>query len=472
MKNSIFLLLLTGIVLMNTGCKKELDLQPIDTFSENNSFITMEDLQLGVNAVYGRYGTYANDMYVSALVSDEAKLGDGNSGQGALTYRYQYASDGTTGGDVTAAWGGYYAVIDQVNRLLPKVSTVTAASDYEESRRPILRGQMLAMRAISHFALLQSYCKAWDPATVGGEVLGVPVMTESNPLAKPARKTMVEVMTQIEADLSEAKTLLPVLSNPFDFSDTVMNNVNVAAYQARVALYKKDYDNAITYSTEVINSGVRPLSPSGLFPSIWTDDSFDEVLFRIRYATSSAIGGLWTTTGDQVYIAPSDKLTNAYSASDIRKSTFIGATSGGKPCVKKFYSSSRGGRVVDVKACRISEMYLIRAEAHARKATPNLTAAAADLNELRAARISPYVPETFTAVGTLIDAIMQERYKELCFEGFRFFDLKRNGLPVNRLASDASAEWQTLAADNFRFVLPIPNAELLANQNMVQNPGY
>jgi hypothetical protein len=328
------------------------------------------------------------------------------------------------------------------------------------------------MRAISHFALLQSYSKSWNPATVGGEVLGVPVMTESNPLAKPARKTMIEVMSQIEADLNEAKTLLPVLSNPMDFSDTVMNNVNVAAYQARIALYKKDYDKAVMYSTEVINSGVRPLAPAGLFPSIWTDDTFDETLFRIRYATSAAIGGLWTTTGDQVYIAPSDKLSNSYSTSDIRKTTFIGTTGTGKPCVKKFYTSSRGGRVVDVKACRISEMYLIRAEANARKATPDLTAAADDLNELRRNRITPYTNETFTAVGTLIDAIMLERYKELCFEGFRIFDLKRNGLPVNRLASDASSEWQTLAADNFRFVLPIPNAELLANRNMVQNPGY
>ena len=283
---------------------------------------------------------------------------------------------------------------------------------------------------------------------------------------------MGEVMAQIEADFAEAKTLLPELTNPSDFTDTVMNKVNVIAYQARVALYKKEYDKAIEYSSAVISAGVKPLAPAGLFPSIWTDDTYDETLFRIRYATSTAIGGMWTTTGDQSYIAPSDKLTATYSNSDVRKSTFIGATATGKPCVKKFYSSIRGGRVVDMKACRISEMYLIRAEANARKSSPDLTAATADLNELRRNRITPYTNETFTAVGTLIDAIMQERFKELCFEGFRFFDLKRNGLPVNRLASDASDSWISLPADNFRFVLPIPNAELLANPNMVQNSGY
>jgi hypothetical protein len=67
---------------------------------------------------------------------------------------------------------------------------------------------------------------------------------------------------------------------------------------------------------------------------------------------------------------------------------------------------------------------------------------------------------------------MDERFKELCFEGFRFFDLKRNNLPVQRNASDASPDWQTLSASSYRFVLPIPNAELLANPNMVQNSGY
>jgi hypothetical protein len=67
---------------------------------------------------------------------------------------------------------------------------------------------------------------------------------------------------------------------------------------------------------------------------------------------------------------------------------------------------------------------------------------------------------------------LQERYKELAFEGFRFWDLKRNNLSVERLSSDASAEWQTLSSGNYRFVLPIPNSELLANPNMVQNDNY
>ncbi len=448
-----------------SSCKKDLDQQPTDTFSEANAFLTMADVQLGANAAFGRYGAYINDIYVSALVSDEAKLGPDNSGQGALTYRYQYASDNTTGGDVIGAWGAYYAIIDQVNRVLPKIPTVTA-TPAEEPRRNILKGQMLALRGIAYFGLLQSYSKNYSAA----DPLGVPVVLESNPLAKPARNTMGEVMGQIENDLAEAKSLLPAVTVA-NFSDTIMNKINVAAYQARVALYKGDYAAAITFSSEVINSGIKPLVTGSQFQAIWSDDTDNETLFRIRYETSTALGALWTTTGGNVYIAPSDKLVASYDASDYRLAAYIGANASGN-YVNKYFGSSRGGRVVDLKACRTAEMYLIRAEAHAKKATPDLTAGAADLNALRAQRIPAYVDETFTTAGALITAVLQERFKELAFEGFRFYDLKRNNLPVQRLASDASAAWQTLDAGNYRFVLPIPNDEILANPNVVQNGGY
>lgn len=465
MKFKNYIILLIAGMFVFGSCKKQLDLLPTDTFSNANAFLTLADIQLGTNGAYVRYVAYANDMYVSALLSDEAKLGAGNAGQGALTYRYQYASDGTSGGDVTAAWDSYYAMIDQINRVLPFVPTVSATIA-EEPRRNILKGQLLALRGIAHFGLLQAYSKNYSAT----DPLGVPIMITSDPLGKPGRSTMGQVMNRIETDLAEAKTLLPVVT-PATFSDTVMNRVNIAAYQARIALYKRDYDAAITYSTEVINSNVKPLVSGSAFTGIWTDDNVNETLFRIRFATSTVIGGLWTTTGGAIYIAPSDKLVASYSATDIRKVAYIGNT-GGNNFVNKFYSSSRGGRVVDMKAARTAEMYLIRAESNARKASPNITAGAADLNYLRAQRITGYVDQVFGNATDLATAVMDERFKELAFEGFRFFDLKRNNLPVQRLASDANAAWQTLAAGSPKFILPIPNSEILANPNIQQNESY
>jgi hypothetical protein len=92
---------------------------------------------------------------------------------------------------------------------------------------------------------------------------------------------------------------------------------------------------------------------------------------------------------------------------------------------------------------------------------------------LGAARISGFSNVTFPTKGEAIDAIMNERARELCFEGFRFFDLVRRGLPVTRPASDVqSSAWQTLPASDYRMLFPIPQSSILANPNMEQNPGY
>ncbi len=460
----LFLSLISVAVL--SSCDKELDQQDPGSFSDANAFLTISDVQLGTNGAYGRYGAYLNDIYTSALTSDEGKIGAGNNGQGQLTYRFQYTSDATAGGDVTAAFAQYYSMIDQINRVLPFVPTVKSANAAEDARRPILQGQLLALRGIAYLSLLELY----SPRYNASEPLGVPVVTTSNPLAKPARSTQAQVIAQIESDLSTAKGLLPAVTVA-TFSDTVMNKINIAAYQARVALFKQDYPAAVTFATEVITSNVKPISSGAAFSGIWTDNSTSELLFRIRYATSTALGGLFTTTGGLIYIAPSDKLVASYDNADIRKAAYIGTT-GGNNFVNKYFTSSRGGRVVDMKCIRTAEMYLIRAEANAKLATPNLVAAAADVNTVRTNRITGYVPVTYTTAAVALDDILLEKFKELAFEGLRFKDLKRNNRDVQRLASDANPAWQTLLATSPLFTYPIPNSEILANPNVVQNPGY
>ncbi|MES1250101.1 MAG: RagB/SusD family nutrient uptake outer membrane protein [Chitinophaga rupis] len=128
--------------------------------------------------------------------------------------------------------------------------------------------------------------------------------------------------------------------------------------------------------------------------------------------------------------------------------------------------------LVDIKLYRTGEMYLIRSEAYAQK--DNLTDAAADLNALRAARISGYVDQTFANKQALLDALVTERFKELAFEGHRHFDLRRNSLPIQRNPEDAvnALGAVLLKPTDAQYVFPIPNTELRANKNMKQNDGY
>jgi hypothetical protein len=67
--------------------------------------------------------------------------------------------------------------------------------------------------------------------------------------------------------------------------------------------------------------------------------------------------------------------------------------------------------------------------------------------------------------------ILMERRKELIFEGFQFFDLSRNGLPIEKV-SDLQNISATIPAGDYRYALPIPLTEINANSNMEQNKNY
>jgi hypothetical protein len=125
--------------------------------------------------------------------------------------------------------------------------------------------------------------------------------------------------------------------------------------------------------------------------------------------------------------------------------------------------------VVDWKAFRTGEMYLIRAEA---RANSNQAALALDdLNTLRAARINGFVNGTESGAA-LTNAIELERRKELFMEGHRWLDLKRTTRSINRGVIVAPTTQAVLAPNNRSWVWPIPQGERDANPNMSQNAGY
>jgi hypothetical protein len=76
-----------------------------------------------------------------------------------------------------------------------------------------------------------------------------------------------------------------------------------------------------------------------------------------------------------------------------------------------------------------------------------------------------------TATGqALVDEVLLERRKELCFEGQRLWDLMR--YKKNVVRNQCTSSICTINYPNEKVILPIPEAELDANPNMEPNPGY
>ena len=123
------------------------------------------------------------------------------------------------------------------------------------------------------------------------------------------------------------------------------------------------------------------------------------------------------------------------------------------------------------KVFRISEMYLIAAEAAAENNDSGN--AAKYLNALQTARGA-------AVTGASKDEIRAERNRELFGEGFRLSDIKRYHIGFTRdNGQDPSMIQDTgyklsLPADSPKFIWPIPTKEMEANPQMEneQNEGY
>ena len=132
---------------------------------------------------------------------------------------------------------------------------------------------------------------------------------------------------------------------------------------------------------------------------------------------------------------------------------------------------------------RIAEIYLIAAEA-AYKAN-NETKAKNYLNELRHARGLTTANDIATSGAALFTDIQNERNRELCFEGFRLFDLNRWGLGVQRgtpqnltfnllVTSPANELTElNLPAGYYKMVWPIPQTLIdFEKGRWQQNPNW
>ncbi len=481
MRKITTILLASGLLLGATGCKKLIEIEETDLLGGSTALATVTNVE---QAVIGAYGGMRIEMEIllNATFADETRTA-GEFYNAATTHEWQYGSQDVGLRDNFTAINPQYSVINRVNVALAALPGADSTKAGDETKRKLLRGELLFMRAWAHFELFRYYCGNYDPDGLGM------VYMETSTIEKFPRIKQGPYFQKILADINEAKTLLP--NNLTDIGRATV--VSASALHARIALYMRDWATAEANATTFINA--IPLASAAAFPGIWTDANVQEVGFILRRTqnvggrigslfrgTSSVAGGV-TNIGTITW-QPTDELYNSYDkVNDVRFNAYmkdepllIAAGRTGR-IVNKYAGGAYGSateNLANAKVFRTAEMYLIRAEARAEQNRfTGANSAESDINALRAARITGYAPVTFASKDAAIAATLDERFKELAFEGHRFFDLKRRNLPVTRLATDApNSAAQNLAAGNFRFILPIPQPQTQANPLMEQNPGY
>lgn len=206
---------------------------------------------------------------------------------------------------------------------------------------------------------------------------------------------------------------------------------------------------------------------------MWGQDAQSEVIFEVFgkdgqdfYPGFDDIGYIYYPYG-YGDVCATDDLVNLFEAGGIRSQLFQYHTSYPAYSWPAKYPGKSHIRENNIPVLRLSEMYLIRAEASLNGATGYN--GLSDYNTIRANR-------GLAAAGSVtLRDIYDERRRELCFEGNQLWDLSRTGRSLDRDENEIRiSETNNIDIDfpDYRWAMPLPLNEVTVNKNLEQNPGY
>lgn len=475
-----------------TACEKEfLDTYPTDQVSSNAAVLTTDNAMTALNgihrALYVRYGSQGRGGIGAFYIHIDEAGEDFVSPVSNWTTSYKWIPNyDPTDAYNTANWAMFYQWIANANVLINGVD----AAEGEQAAKDAIKGEALLYRAWGHYQLVQLYGNRYSPGG-GNSQLGIPIKIDnaSDPIA---RSTVEEVYAQINTDIDDAIVLLDGYSrrNKSHFDVSVAKGL-----KARVALTQGNWSTAATFAAQA-RSGYSLMSQETYAQGfsvgseansefMWASqivadqsDLFGNYgAYISRNFSSSAIRAnpraissllypmisdtdvrktLWDPTGKHLNLPAGVSLLSTH-----KKFPFTS---------QKFIAVSNADSRVDVPHMRAAEMYLIEAEALARSNQNDLAAQA--LYNLVISRDDAYTLSSNTGAA-LINEIMVQRRIELWGEGFRWYDLKRLNLPLDRTGSNqtvAVAGFMEVAVGDNKWTWPIPQDEMDSNNLMEQNP--
>lgn len=371
-------------------------------------------------------------------------------------------------GAVGYIWRDAYEALANINNILEYQPILL--QEFPESQRELnrIKAEALFLRALVHFDLVQVYAQPYN-FTSDASHPGIPVLLRTpGPDENAGRSTVAQVYEQVLSDLKAAEEIFV----DYPRMDVYHASSHAAeALQARVYLHKGDWVMAKEYASKVI---ARTALAEGedYLDMFRTVTPGQESIFRLNgHLKGSSIAEFYTPEGPTGYA--SEKLVDLFQDStDIRLQLLD--LEGGSKATKKYHITglTEEDTQIDLFVLRASEMYLIRAEANAQLG--DLDAAKTDLKTIQARALQIPASEITLEASSqevLLDLIMTERARELSFEGHRLFDLIRTGRDLER-APSVNSSVKVLEYPNPLFILPIPETEINANNNIVQNPEY
>ena len=451
--------LMIGLALLAVSfasCKKliEIPANPPSSITQKEQFA---DSSTTVTAVAGVYAYNASNgfaysdaalTYSTGLSADELSYAQSNDEQQFYNYSLTPLNSG-----ISSLWSYPYQSLYEVNAVLIGVSNNSGLSAPFQKQ---VTGEMEVLRALYYFNMVNLFG-------------GVPLVTSTSYQANDRlpRATSAAIYKQVMADLNDANKKLTA---SYPSAGRARPNLYTAiALLAKVNLYQGNWQSAYNEADSVIKSGNYSLETS--LNNVFLDGS-NEAIWQLP-----ANQGYYGVADAQYFVpsfsAPNYLLTapllNAFEAGDQRMQNWVGSTIvNGNTLFYPFKYKNTAASTTpteDQMVLRLGELYLIRAEAAAQ--LNNLTQALADVNIIRARAGLTASTANATSQVAVLNAIMHERQVELfCEWGNRWYDLKRTGAAAAVLGAEKTGYTANAA------LYAIPQAQILLNNLLKQNPGY
>jgi hypothetical protein len=530
MKTNIFKIIVAAscAVAVFASCTKKLDLLPTNDVTSAQVYSTPAGYKEAFAKVYGAYALTGNQgpagngdvqgidegfsdflrLYFNAqeLPTDEAVVAWGDAGiQDFHNMNWSASNPFLTG----LYYRSYYQITlcnDFINQ----------SSDANLSSRGITGASADSIRTYKAEA---RFLRAYQYAVIMDLFGSGPFVTDKDVIGSatlPTQATRSQLFTYIESELKDLDSkLVAARTNEYGRADKAAAWALLARIYLNAGVYTGTprYTDAITYSKKVIDAGYSLITN---YPQLMLADNnlnTSEFILTINYdglktqsyggttfLTHAPVGGSMTASNYGIsggwagYRATktlpalfpdntgtADKRSQFYTAGQNPEINDQTVFTDGIP-VTKYRNVTRSGANgqsldfsdIDFPLFRLPEMYLIYAESVLRGGTGgDATTALTYINNLRT-RAYGNTNGNINASTLTTDFILDERARELYWEGFRRTDLIRYGKFV-----DGTYLWpwkggvkSGTAVAAFRTIYPIPSTDLSSNANLKQNTGY
>lgn len=492
--NLIYVIAVSASIILFTSCKKDyLEVTPTNAIATADAFKNTTNAWAAINGIhrslyikyYGNQdqgGQGSNMIYMDIMGEDVLHTGQPNS---FWLTAYRWTGPRTVTSNVPYFnYRFYYTIIANANMIIDNVDN---AEGPQEDKNAV-KAQAYAYRAWSFYQMVQLFGERYEASSTN-VTLGLSLVLSSTDLRPVPRATVVQTYQQINNDLDAAMALY---ANAKARPNKSHINLNVIqGIKARVALTQQNYPVAVDMAQKA-RTGFALMAPSE-YTKGFNDYSNNEWMWAIHMTAEQEIDfySFWAYmsadfNASNIRQNPKAIFSPLYakiSTTDIRKqlwdptgsNTAFPIPPGGirRPYQqRKFLSTGQGLSIGDIPLMRAAEMYLIEAEALA-----NMTGRETDAKQVLFNLVSKRDPNYMLSANTgaaLIDEILTHRRIELWGEGFRFYDLKRLNLPLDRSGGNtvlSIASVLNVPAGDKRWVWLIPQTEIERAQGVVeQNP--